>query len=282
MTIEELVTEIQRGNKELTGELWVQIQGFVKKCASEFHAGDLTEDLTQEGYFGMLEAVKHFDGTRGYRFTTYAQYHIKNSMRRWLIKARPGIRIPEHMVLKVRKYDKFVSDFVRENGREPSDLEARIMLRMPDVKEVRAAAMMDPGSLDAEISTADGLTLGDVHAVAPDNAEDVIESVFQEQLRQDLWNTVDELPERWGQVIKAKYKEDKTYREIAEEFHVTDEAIRNNVAKGMRRLRSEKKLKAYYGEIYGAGVRCTGVSVFERTWTSSTERAAILMLEGKI
>ncbi len=146
MTNEQLVMEIKRGNKEKLNDLWVQVSDFIRSCAGEFNAGDLEEDLIQESYFGLLEAAEKYDESRGYKFLTYAAYYIKNSMRRCLIKSRPGVRLPEHMVTKVRKYYIFVAAFVQAYGREPTDNEAKAILNMPELEKVKAAALK-PSSL---------------------------------------------------------------------------------------------------------------------------------------
>lgn len=276
MTTEELVKRIQCGEESLIGELWDQIKNFVKKCALDFHADDLTEDLMQESYFGVIAAIKKYDASRGVRFTTFSHFYIRQSMRRFLFKARPGIRLPEHMAVKVRRYDKFVSDFFQKNGREPLDLEAEIMLHMPDINKVKAAAM-NPASLDKSIDE-DGFSLGDIYAVSDDDAEKVIDNVFHEQLSRELWKKVDDLPEGWGQVIRAKYQENKTYHELAEQFHVSDQVVRSNIEKGMRRLRSDRTLRPFYAELYGRALSGSGLGSFMRTWTSSTERAALWLL----
>ena len=278
MTNEELVVEIQQGHTEKLEDLWTQNLRFIKSIASEFHAGDLTDDILQEAYFGLMAAVEKFDVSKGFAFTTFANYYVRNAMRRFLIKARPGCRLPEYMVTKVRKYEKFVANFFREFGRTPTEQEARVLLRMPDIQTVKKASM-DPASLDKSFDNGSGGTLEDLYAISDDDADQVIESLFREQLRRDLWDAVDELPERWGQVIRAKYQDDKTYVELAEEFGVSDQAIRSNVEKGMRRLRSNKKLLAYRAAIYGAGISGVSLASFTRTWTSSTERTAIWLME---
>ena len=84
MTNEELVMEIQQGNKDKLNDLWLQVSDFIRSCAREFNAGDFEEDLVQESYFGLLEAAQRFDNSQGCKFLTFAGYYIKNSMRRFL------------------------------------------------------------------------------------------------------------------------------------------------------------------------------------------------------
>lgn len=277
MTNEDIVVEIQKGNKFLISQLWEQTQQFVRMCAEEFHAGDLAEDLIQEGYFGILDAVESFDSTRGIKFLTFAKFHIQQRQRRFMEKARPGIRLPAHMAAKVRKYNRFVSEYVMEHGREPTDQAAAAALNMSDITTVRLAAL-DPSSLDKPLNE-DGNTLGDVEGIAEDSAEDVIDQAFREQLQRDLWQTVEALPDQLAEVVTARFQERKTYAEVAQEKQSTPETIRNRTAKALRILKGNADLKAYYAEIYGKAVSGCGVRRFLDTWTSSTERTAILLAE---
>ena len=278
MTIEEIVSEIQNGNQDKICDLWERTKGFVHTCAIEFHAGDQEEDLIQEGFFGILDALKKYDGTKGYKFLSYASHYIKNSMRRYLIKTKPGVRLPEYLSEKVRKYNKFVSEYVQKYGREPTDLEASIMLHMPDIEKVKAAAL-DPTSLDKEMSE-DGGSLGEVYAVSEDSAEGVINKIFQKQLSRDLWGTVDKLPEGQRESVIEYYRNGKTYSEVAHDLHVSDEHVRQLLRKAKRRLRSDKTILAYREELYGRALSGGSLRRFMDTWTSSTERVALWELDS--
>ncbi len=276
MTNEWLVVQIQQGDKGKINELWNQNIAFVRKCAIEFHAGDLEEDLIQEGYFGMLEAVDKYDSSKGFKYLTYASYYIKNSMRRFLIKSRPGARISEHMAVKVRKYNRFAAAFVQRYGREPTDLEAEAILDMPDIESIKTAAM-NPTSINAAVDE-EGTELGELQGADDPGYEDVLDSVFFDQLGCELWGYVNEMPNQMRETIVKYYCDGKTYKEIASDLDISPERVRQILAKAMRRLRSKKSLRAYYDEIYGRALNGSGVNSFLRTWTSSTEKAALWLL----
>lgn len=276
MTNEELVLLIKQGDRDKLEDLWQQISRFIWKCAEEFHADNLMLDLVQESYFGLLEAVEKYDYSKGYKFLTYAGYYIKNSMRRFMYKARPGVRLPEHMAVKVRKYDRFVSAFVQAYGREPTDFEAKTLLNMSDLKKVKAAAL-NPASLNSTIDD-DGTEIADLQGEADPGYEEVLDSVFMQQLGRDLWGIVDKFPDQMRDVIIKYYCEGKTYKEIAEDLGVSGERVRAIKAKAMRQLRDRKELKQYYDDLYGRALTGSGVDSFFRTWTSSTERAAFWAL----
>ena len=280
MTNEWLVIQIQQGDKGKINELWNQIVDYVRLCAIEFHAGDLEEDLIQEGYFGMLEAIGKYDVKKGFKFLTYASHYIKKSMRRFLIKSRPGIRLPEYMAMNAQKYNRFAAAFVQRYGREPSDLEAEAILNMPDIENVKAAAM-NPTSLNASIDE-EGTELEEIQGAEDPGYEDVLDSVFMDQLGRELWGYINEMPDQMRDAIVGYYCDGKTYEEIAADLNVSRERVRQLLVKAMRKLRSKKSLRAYYDEIYGRALNGSGVDSFFRTWTSSTERAALWLLGEEI
>lgn len=280
MTNEWLVIQIQQGDKGKINELWNQNIDFVRKCAIEFHAGDLEEDLIQEGFFGMLEAVSKYDVKKGFKFLTYASHYIKNSMRRFLIKSRPGVRLPEHMAVKVRKYSRFADTFVQRYGREPTDLEAEAILNMPDINNVKAAAM-NPTSLNASIDE-EGAELAEIRGADDPGYEDVLDSVFMDQLGRELWGYVNEMPDRMRDTIVGYYYDGKTYEEIAADLNVSRERVRQLIRNAMRKLRSKRSLRNYYDELFGKALAGSGVNAFLRTWTSSTERTALWLLGEKV
>ena len=277
MTNEELVFEIQQGHTEKLEELWSQNEKFIRMLAKEFHAGDLEEDLCQESYFGLLEAAKRYDYSQGAKFITYAAYYIKQSMRRFMHNARPGIRLPEHMIEKIRKYDRFVAAFFRTYGREPTDLEAKLLLKMPDVKRVKAAAM-NPTSLDKEICEGD-TSLYDLAGADDTGYDDVLDNVFLEQVRKDLWGILGEMPEQYQTIMQEYYWNGKKYREIASDMGVSIERVRQVIAKVLRTLRNRKELKPYYQEVYNHALSGSSLRAFERSWTSSTEKTALWLIE---
>ena len=280
MTNEWLVIQIQQGDKGKINELWNQIADFVRKCAIEFHAGDLEEDLIQEGYFGMLEAVSKYDVKKGFKFLSYASHYIKNSMRRFLIKSRPGVRLPEHMAVKVRKYSRFTDTFVQRYGREPTDLEAEALLNISDIENVKAAAM-NPTSLNASIDE-EGTELEEIQGADDPGYEDVLDSVFFDQLGCELWGYVNEMPDQMRETIVKYYCDGKTYKEIASDLDISPERVRQLISKAMRKLRSKQSLKNYYDDLFGKALTGSGVNAFLRTWTSSTERTALWLLGEKV
>ena len=277
MTNELLVAQIQTGDKDKINDLWCQVENYVRSCAAGFHAGDLEEDLIQEGYFGILEAVKRFDGSKGFAFLTFATHYIKNNMRRFLYKSKPGIRLPEHMVTKIRKYNEFVSAFVQRYGREPTDIEIRSGLGVADISSIKAAAL-NPTSFDKRFND-DGMTLEELYAVSDGDYDNIIDSVFIDQLRRELQAAIGALPDNLSEVVYAYYWHGKTYAEIASEYGLSFEKVRLILQKALVLLRRKNNLKQYYSDLYGMAVKGVGVSSFLGTWTSSTERVALWEVE---
>lgn len=283
VTIEDLVNRIQHGNTALVGELWERIYKFVHAKAHDMHAGDLTEDLEQECYFALLDAIDNFDGALGYKFLTYASHWFKQRMHRYMTMRGGGPVLPANLLPRLRKYRRIASEFQRDNGRKPSGAEvmAATGWTLDDLITVLENINADTtASLDAPLTDEnEDFTLADTIAGAPDPADLTEETVFREQLRRDVWAAVDTLPAQQAEVLTRHYHDESTYKDIDTDMHLPDGKTRQLCAKGLRTLRSNKEitrqLRPYYIDLYGEGMR-GGLSSFFHTRTSSTERAALL------
>lgn len=284
-TNEQLVEAIQAGRDaaENLGRLYGQNSGFIRRIAGKYAGYVELDDLMQEGYFGLYEAVKHFESGHDVLFMTYAAYWIEQSMRRYVISCCRTVRIPEDTARKVLKCQRFISAYRREYGRKPSDEEIGCLMGIGEeaLENIKAAACMERlGSLDVPIDESEESTLYDLVPCADDSIEHVLEEIQQEQLRAAIWPLVDALPGNLPYVIRARYQEQRTLADIAEENGVTIEAIRQKEKKAMHVLRlprNARKLRPYLSDAQAvAAYHGSGVQSFNRTWTSSTERAALM------
>lgn len=285
VTNEEIVSRIKNGEKELIGELWNRVKQFARVKAKDMHAGDMTEDLEQEGFLAMLDAVKNYEEDKGAQFLTYAAFHFRSRMWRYMHHEAGGREIPFHMIEKTRKYRRTVADFRRDFGRDPFGVEImdRCGWTMRELTTVIKGLNADrTASLDAPLTEDESLTLADTVQDDADPAEMVEDRAFHEQLKRDLWETVDQLPEIQADVIRGRYKEGLTLEKVGERKGFNREKARQTEAKALRNLRTGKsleRLRPFYQELYGSAVQCGGPTMFSRTWTSSTEREAIRLLE---
>lgn len=285
---EQLVHQIRSGIdvSENMYRLWQQNIGYINKLVNHYKIYAEEEDLQQEGYLGLYEAVQHYDSEVGVKFLTYAGHWIKQRFTRY-IKGNGTVRIPEFMQSRLTEYDKMVSKWQQKYNRKPLDAEicdymniSRKMLREME----KAAIMGKIGSLDVPVGEDGETSLCDLQASKVDEEERAVERIRQEELATVLWGMVDSLEGAQPSIIRERYQEGKTIRRIAEEQGSTFEEVRQQEAKGMKELRKPKRsdrLRPFLPDsmIYSSGLRGNGVSRFRCTWTSSTERIALLELE---
>ena len=217
----------------------------VVKIAKNYRArGIPLLDLIEEGNLGLIHAVQKFEPDRGFRFSTYATWWIRQAITRAIADQARTIRIPVHMVETINKLLRVQRQLLQELGREPTPEEMAVELEM-DVERVREIQKIsqEPVSLETPIGEEEDSHLGDF--IPDDDIPSPQDAATTTMLRDQLFKTLDLLSEREEKVIRLRFGLDdgkiRTLEEVGKVFDVTRERIRQIEAKALRKLRHPKR-----------------------------------------
>lgn len=288
MTNEQLVIQLKAGihTAEYMKQLWEQNRGMIGKIACKYKGYEDLEDLKQQGFLGLYDAVEGYNPDQGTSFITYATFWIQQSIQRYIDDCCGVVRIPVHAKEKISQYKKVANQFQKWYGREATDKEMSLLLQisLKQLEQLKKDIQMGQiQSLDSFVlQEDDGITIADLVSAADDVEETVLDRIQKEELKEVLWEIVDDLGEDQASVIRARYQERRTLKGIAEKKNCAIEWVRQMEKKAMKRLRipsRANKLKPFYdGVIFDQALKGNGVARFNTTWTSSTERVALEML----
>lgn len=252
----ELARRIAKGDKQARDMMIRANLRLVVKIANDYsNYGLPLNDLISEGNIGLIKAVERFDPDKGGKLSTYAAWWIKQAIKRALANQSKSIRLPVHLVDKIAKMRRIISQLTEELDREPTDEEVGIVMGIPVNKIAHLKSVsVRPASLDAPIGEDEGSSFGDI--IGDENALSPFENLKEKSYSTDISDMMKQLEEREEKIIRLRFGLDgdspKTLEEVGSIFGITRERVRQlqNIAiKKMRTLMSDKETQRTVEEI---------------------------------
>ena len=284
VTNEQLVALIRAGENEADNmlKLWNRNKGFVFKMAKKYSGYAEMDDLMQEGYLGLCEAVRCYDVERSIPFINYAALWIRQAMQRYIDNSSNVVRIPVYLGDLVKRYKKLKNEYFKYYGMKPTDREMSAFLgvseeKLDDVK--KGARMGQIRSLSEPLGEEEDYTLADTVASSENLEDDVIRKVDRERMRKGVQEEIERLPKEQAEVIRHRVIERKSLEETGKQIGRYRDAVNMLQRRAMRILTLPDrcgKYRSYYEEYLApAAVHHVGVKRFQETWTSEVEREVL-------
>lgn len=291
MSNEELVQQMQAGVDVQNNmqQLWEQNKGYIHKVASRYvqvagYANEM-EDLIQQGYFGLHKAVELYDPSYEGLFITYAAYWINQSILRYVKTTRSTIRLSEWIRPLQRQYKEVMQEFEQTQKRKPTDRELCVALHISQqtLDTMRSGSDREfMVSLSAPIGEDEDGTFEELVSGSSDVESDVLDRLEQRELHKMLDECIDMIPGRQQDVIRKLYWDGKSLSELSEMYYQPKQRIadlRSSALNNLRKPKISRKLKPFLpAKVESIAYRGT-VSSFKHTNTSSTEKAALELIE---